>query len=144
MSKGKKGSHKTYKPLIIKSIDVLAKEIEEKSSNVKAVSKVDALEVDDQEKAFVEKEKFHKLRKISAEADKMEQDNEGRSVLRDAIFIVTVCWMGGVMYTVWKVGGGQIRLSDTVLVTLITTTTANVFAFLYVVVKYLFNDNKSS
>jgi hypothetical protein len=35
-------------------------------------------------------------------------------------------------------------LSDGVLIALITTTTANVFGFFYVVVNYLFNKDKST
>ena len=36
------------------------------------------------------------------------------------------------------------HLSDGVLIALITTTTANVFGFFYVVVNYLFNKDKST
>jgi hypothetical protein len=37
-----------------------------------------------------------------------------------------------------------LKFSDTVIVTLITTTTANVFGFFYFVANYLFNKDKST
>jgi cbb3-type cytochrome oxidase subunit 3 len=78
------------------------------------------------------------------QVERFRQDNEGRKVLRDAIFTVTVVWMLLVLLMVWQSGAGKIKLSDSVLITLITTTTANVFGFLYVVVNYLYNREKST
>jgi len=108
------------------------------------ISKVNPQEAEKEEQSKLDDEQQLNIRKLTAEVEKFEQDNEGRRVLRDAIFIVTLMWMGGVMFTIWKIGIGVLRLSDTVLVALITTTTANVFGFLYVVVNYLYNKDKST
>jgi hypothetical protein len=92
----------------------------------------------------VQLKQIEEVRKLKAENDKLEQNNQGRIVLRDAIFILTTVWMLAVLFIVWKKGLGVLNLSDTVLVALITTTTANVFGFLYVVVNYLYNKDKST
>jgi hypothetical protein len=72
------------------------------------------------------------------------EDNKARKTFSYWIFIATVLWMFFVLMIVVQVGRRSIMLSDGVLIALITTTTANVFGFLYVVVNYLFNKNKST
>lgn len=67
-----------------------------------------------------------------------------RRRLSETLLAVTVCWMLMVLVIVTSVGKRYLLLSDTVLITLITSTTANVFGFLYVVVNYLFNKEKST
>ena|SRR5437762_12665078 len=101
-------------------------------------------EVSKEEEAKLEGERFWNIRKLKAEVEKLEQDNQGRKTLRDTIFTVTVVWMFLILVIVWHTGTGDLKLSDTVLVALITTTTANVFGFLYVVVNYLYNKDKST
>ena len=59
-------------------------------------------------------------------------------------FLFPVIWMFFILLIVYGCGDGKLKLSDTVLVTLITTTTVNIFGFLYVVVNYLFNKDKST
>jgi len=54
-------------------------------------------------------------------------------------FILTCSWIGVVICIVVLAGIKLLSLSDTVLVTLITTTTASVFGFFLLVMKYLFN-----
>jgi hypothetical protein len=49
-----------------------------------------------------------------------------------------------VLLIVIQCGRKSLMLSDGVLIALITTTTANVFGFFYVVVNYLFNKDKST
>jgi hypothetical protein len=72
------------------------------------------------------------------------EDNKARKTFSYWIFIATVLWMFFVLMIVVQVGRRAIMLSDGVLIALITTTTANVFGFLYVVVNYLFNKEKST
>jgi len=86
----------------------------------------------------------HKAKMEKTLLDRVIAENKARIDLSDAIFTVTVIWMAAILLVVYLCGCGSMRLSDTVLVALITTTTANVFGFLYVVVNYLFNKDKST
>lgn len=75
---------------------------------------------------------------------KFHNDNIARKVYAELIFTVTVMWLFFVLVTVIAVGRGFLKLSDTVLVTLITTTTIAVFGFFLAVVNYYFNKEKST
>jgi hypothetical protein len=71
-------------------------------------------------------------------------DNHARKSFSQWIFAVTVLWMFSVLMIAIQCGRGSLVLSDGVLIALVTTTTANVFGFFYVVVNYLFNKDKST
>jgi len=71
-------------------------------------------------------------------------DNKARKAFSQWIFAITVLWMFMVLIIVIQCSRGVFMLSDGVLIALITTTTANVFGFFYVVVNYLFNKDKST
>lgn len=75
---------------------------------------------------------------------RLRDDNEARKNFADRIFRVTVIWMFCILIVVVLCGVGWMAFTDTVLIALITTTTANVFGFFYVVVNYLFNKEKST
>lgn len=137
MSKGQKEQIKTKAP------EELAAELESELGTVTA-TKVNTLEAEQEEEIKLEEEKLYKIRRLKAEVEKLEQDNEGRRVLRNSIFTITVVWMFLILMLVFHAGRGTLKYSDTVLVALITTTTANVFGFLYVVVNYLYNKDKST
>ena len=79
-----------------------------------------------------------------AQLKRLVEDNKARKTFSYWIFTVTVVWMFLVLMIVIQCGRQSIRLSDGVLIALITTTTANVFGFFYVVVNYLFNKEKST
>lgn len=84
-------------------------------------------------------------------ADHHELNIEGRrqqlaakKKMGTSVFRMVAIWLVVVMGTLWMQGsgcfvtGGTFHLSDTVLITLITTTTANVALFLTIVIKHLF------
>ena len=71
-------------------------------------------------------------------------DNKARKVFSVIIFAITILWMFLVLIIVVQCSRKVFHLSDGVLIALITTTTANVFGFFYVVVNYLFNKEKST
>jgi hypothetical protein len=71
-------------------------------------------------------------------------DNRARKTFSNWIFAITVLWMFVVLMIVIQCSRRVFFLSDGVLIALITTTTANVFGFFYVVVNYLFNKDKST
>jgi len=79
-----------------------------------------------------------------AQLKRLLDDNKARKTYSYWIFAVTVLWMFFVLMIVVQCGRGVINLSEGVLIALITTTTANVFGFFYVVVNYLFNREKST
>ncbi len=86
----------------------------------------------------------HKAELEKQQLQRLKDENIARKNFSDAIFTVTVIWMFFILMIVICCGQGGMKLSDTVLITLITTSTANVFGFLYVVVNYLFNKDKST
>lgn len=79
-----------------------------------------------------------------ATIDKFNEDNKSRRAFSEAILTITVFWMLAVLLIFYQTGKGVLHFSDSVLITLLTTTTANVFGFLYVIVNYLFNKDKST
>jgi len=78
------------------------------------------------------------------EVTRLQGENTSRQQLTNQIFVVTVLWIFMIIIIVVACGSGHLKLSDSVLITLITTTTLNVFGFMVIVVKYLFNADKSS
>lgn len=94
------------------------------------------------DKTNLEKNIAHKMG--NELVDKVHNDNIARIKYSEAIFTVTVMWLFFVLVTVVAVGKGFLKLSDTVLITLITTTTVAVFGFFLAVVNYYFNKDKST
>lgn len=128
---------------IIKPEEVFIREFAEPSEEP-ATTRFDPDEIYQKEKEELQTKQYYETLLLREQVQRFRQDNEGRRILRDAIFAVTVIWMLLVLLIVWHVGAGKMRLSDSVLITLITTTTMNVFGFLYVVVNYLYNKDKST
>lgn len=79
-----------------------------------------------------------------AQLKRLLDDNRARKKFSVFIFAITVLWMFLVLFIVVQCSRRVFVLSDGVLIALITTTTANVFGFFYVVVNYLFNKDKST
>jgi hypothetical protein len=90
------------------------------------------------------KERDFKEEFSRAQLKRLIDDNNARKTFSLWLFSITVLWMFIVLMIVIQCGRQAIILSDSVLITLITTTTANVFGFFYVVVNYLFNKDKST
>jgi hypothetical protein len=76
--------------------------------------------------------------------NKIRDDRKGRIIYAELIFTVTVIWLFLILMIVVLCGQGKLKLSDTVLVTLITTTTIAVFGFFLAVVNYYFNKDRST
>lgn len=128
---------------IIKPAEAFLQELQEQIDAAHS-SKVNPAQTYREEKENLQNKQYYETLLLKVQVERFRQDNEGRKVLRDAIFTVTVVWMFLVLLIVWHSGAGKLKLSDSVLITLITTTTANVFGFLYVVVNYLYNKHKST
>lgn len=111
----------------------------------KAIVKADEQKPElSEELLLLQRKQQQELRKLTAEADKMVQDNEGRRRFSWAIFYVMVLWVMMVLFIVIQSANGRWHLSDSVLIALITTTTATVIGVFIVVANYLFNRDKST
>lgn len=93
---------------------------------------------------LLERKQQQELRRLTAEVDKLIQDNRGRLSFSRNIFLVTVLWLAFVMAVVVQCARGVWKLSDSVLIALITTTTATVIGIFIIVANYLFNRYKST
>ncbi|MEO6453828.1 MAG: hypothetical protein ABIN97_07155 [Ginsengibacter sp.] len=77
-------------------------------------------------------------------ADSLQQNRQERIKYAKWTFWLTVIWilvvLAFVFFSSYRPKGKKIlEMSDTILITLITTTTVNVFAFFILVMKFLFN-----
>lgn len=114
-------------------------------------SKVDTEEAVIEEKKELQEGKIHELEKqalelqlLKAQIQKFEDDNTGRREFSRNIFTVVVIWMFLVLMIVIQCAGGKWHLANSVLIALITTTTANVIGLFIIVANYLFNRQKST
>lgn len=91
------------------------------------------------------------LRKAQLENDALDevnkgdaQDREQRKQFAEMIFTFVCLYMGAVIFILLLSGAQWVdfRLSDQVVITLITTTTANIIGILLIVVHYLFRKKK--
>jgi hypothetical protein len=85
------------------------------------------------------------LRRFTEELKGIKQDRTARKDYASKLYWLVSLWLGTILFVVWVQGLGKVpftsqpfALSNTVLITLVSTTTANVAAFLLVVVRYLF------
>lgn len=75
----------------------------------------------------------------------LQQNNRERVKYAKWTFVLTFCWIFIVLLLVFlngyngTKGSRLLHLSDSVIITLITTTTINVFGFFLLVIKFLFN-----
>jgi len=74
--------------------------------------------------------------------DIKEQDMFERKLYAYRVFALICIWLGCVMLVVFATGKGDLHYSDTVMVTLLTTTTANVIGLFAIVNNYLFKTKK--
>jgi|SRR6266496_2366992 len=78
----------------------------------------------------------------------LKQNNAERKKYAKNIFWFTIGWAIAIIIVVifsgWDNCYFHLKFSDAVLITLITTTTVNFFGFFLLVIKYLFNPDKST
>jgi len=92
---------------------------------------------------LVEESTFVELlrRKKELDLEGYKDEISARRWLVDATFIVTVAWLICVICIFCKFGSGKYYFSDAVMITFLTTTTANTLAFLTIIFRYLFSRN---
>lgn len=76
----------------------------------------------------------------------LRQNNTERKKYAMYIYVLTCVWAALIFVILFLEGFGRtgFKLSDSLLITLVTTTTVNFFGFFLLVVKYLFNSDKQS
>ena len=97
-----------------------------------------SLEVKERAKEEVDEDK--RAKKLNN--DITEQDKEERRLYAYRVFALICIWLACVMIVIVATGKGDLHYSDTVLVTLLTTTTANVIGLFAIVNSYLFKTTK--
>jgi hypothetical protein len=75
--------------------------------------------------------------------DIKEQDKDERRLYAYRVFALIAIWLACVILIVVGAGSGNLHYSDTVMVTLLTTTTANVIGLFAIVNGYLFGTKKT-
>ncbi len=85
------------------------------------------------------------LRRFTEELKSLKQDRTERKGYASKLYWLVTVWLGLILFFVFMQGAQVVpftttsfSLSDPLLITLITTTTANVAAFFLVVIRYLF------
>ncbi len=68
----------------------------------------------------------------------IQQDREERKKYAKLIFWFICAWVSLVLIMMFFIGFGICKLSDKVIITLLTTTTADILTLFYLVTKYLF------
>ena len=69
------------------------------------------------------------------------QDREERKKFADKIFILLASFIAVTLYVIVLVGFGYLELDNAVLITILSTMSANVIGIFIYVVKYLFKSN---
>jgi hypothetical protein len=78
------------------------------------------------------------IRSQRLQNDIIEQDKNERKDYATVLFTVTIMWLFLVLGIFISVGKGMLVYSDSVIITLLTTTTANVLGLVAIVANYLF------
>lgn len=80
------------------------------------------------------------IEKLKEDLESLKQDRQQRKVLSIALFIFMCVYMAVALLIVFLCGLFVMYLSDTVLVTLLTTTLADVIGIFGFVAKYLYHN----
>jgi hypothetical protein len=78
-------------------------------------------------------------RRKQLDNDGLAQDMDERKIYAHRIFVLICMWLFLVAIVFLAEGNGNLHYSDNVIITLLTTTTANVIGLFILVTKYLFN-----
>ena len=118
-----------------KELDDILSQLEEASHNDETVEKNNAVTLGD----FERREKELELKLKDELLNNQKQDREQRRQFAEKIFWVVVCYLFAVIVIVILNGANVLCTSESVNITLLGTTTANVISLLVIVAKYLFH-----
>lgn len=85
----------------------------------------------------------HEIARKEIELRGLSDNIIARKIYAKLIFLLNVAWLGAILWIIIASGSGWYKISDTVLVALITSTTVNITAFFLVVTRYLFPSAKT-
>jgi hypothetical protein len=98
---------------------------------------------EEQGESYLKKEAERcKAKMAQTEADSFEDRRQDRKNFTYYLFQFVCMWLVFVGFIVLWNGLGKLKYSDTVLVTILTTTTSGVLLYFHYVLKYLFGDKK--
>lgn len=118
-----------------KAVD--AAEREQVEIAVSSSSMLDAFKL---EKAHLENKKLEQeVEKLKQEVENISQDRKERKKYGIRTFWLVVAYLGVIFLFIFFAGICFVRLSDAVLIALITTLATNVLGLFYFVMKYLFS-----
>jgi hypothetical protein len=86
----------------------------------------------------IDEMKAENIRSQRLQNDIVEQDKNERKDYANVMFTLTTIWLFLVLGIFVSVGRGVLVYSDSVIITLLTTTTANVLGLVIIVANYLF------
>jgi hypothetical protein len=86
----------------------------------------------------IDEMKAENIRSQRLQNDIVEQDKNERKDYANVLFTLTTIWLFLVLGIFVSVGRGVLVYSDSVIITLLTTTTANVLGLVIIVANYLF------
>ncbi len=81
-----------------------------------------------------------KIERLSEEIEDLKQDRQQRKVFSSRIFIFMCAYMAVSLIIVFLTGIGIMNLDPSIIITLLTTTLANVIGVFNFVAKYLFHN----
>jgi hypothetical protein len=84
-----------------------------------------------------------KVNTLIVENQILKENKEARKKYAYRTFILTCSWSVFLICVIFLCGYEKMKLSDKVIITLITSTTVNFFGFFLLVMKYLFDTNHS-
>jgi hypothetical protein len=109
--------------------------------NIKDVQKVilesSPSEPDSDVRVDLERERLE-IERLRTDLNSLKNDITARKVYVGLTYFLVIVWLGLIIWIIIATGSGWYKLSDTVLVALITTTTLNVLGLFLVVTQYLF------
>lgn len=118
----------------IKTEDITPELLEKLTQEIKSANKSADSEVDNLIK-------IEELNEKKNHNDNLKQARELRQGYATKVFWLTCSWTVAIFTVLILDGCGVLKLSEKVLITLITSTTINFFSFFYLVMRYLFRAN---
>lgn len=126
-----------------------------KNSILQEISTIGPVEAGDVEKLEILEEKYINesyktvmqtlaLEQKKAEIKRYKKEHRIRIKLVNQLFIFSIIFLGVVFVIVTLNSLQCIYISDQVMITILTSSTAEILGFFYLVLKYLYNSNKST
>lgn len=135
----------------VKSAKSIELELAGENLQQEVVPNFDVTESIHEEESTLDRRKDEGVRKLKisndllqAQVDKLNNDNRARKTHSTLIFLMVFIWILFVVVFLILVGAEKLKISDKVLITLLSTTSVNIIGLLVIVANYLFNKSKST